>query len=399
MNRIFQLTIKKKLIWVFSLILLLPSFFIGYFSFQSAKDKISQEMVQTSSQSANLLNHLIDSTINPKLKDADYLSWEINHQMIQGKESPLIKLKLDQYVKLHPEALTTYVGTESGLLIISSDQKLRDGYDPRKRLWYKQAMEQKGKAVITAPYIDAITGNMVVSIAKSLDDGSGVIGIDLNINKLEDISKDIKIGNKGYVIILEKSHKYLVHPTEKAGSDATGDWVDTMYTQDSGNINNTFDGEKIEMSFMTNSTTGWKLACTMVDSEIQQEALPIMYKTLAVVFMSIIISSLLAFTIISSITKPLKLLIQASERISHGDLTERLNLNHRDELGQLGNSFNQMRDTLHGLLADMSKKSELLTSSSEELNASAEQSSKATEQIAAAIQQVAAGSENQVKVY
>jgi methyl-accepting chemotaxis protein len=397
MHRIFQLTIKKKLTCSFAFILLLPSLFIGYFSFQSAKDKISQEMVQTSNQSANLLNHLIDRTIVPKLKDADNLSSKINGQMVQGKESPLIRVKFDQYAGLHPEVLTTYVGTESGLMIMSPVQKLPSGFDPRKRPWYQQAMNQKGKAVITDLFVDAITGDMVVTIAKTLDDGSGVIGIDLNIKELAGISKEIKIGNQGYVMILDRNHKYIVHPTKKAGTDATGDWVDAMYKQEAGNIQGTFDGDKKEMSFITNPTTGWKLACNIVESEIQKEASPILYRTFDVVLVAIIISSLLAYTIVRSITKPLNLLIKASERISQGDLTVPLNLHQRDELGQLGNRFNQMRDTLHVLLTDINGKSEILAASSEELNASVEQTSKATEQIATAIQQIAAGSENQVQ--
>lgn len=89
------------------------------------------------------------------------------------------------------------------------------------------------------------------------------------------------------------------------------------------------------------------------------------------------------------------MLIHASQKNSKGDLSERVNVTHQDELGQLGESFNQMRDSLHEVLVEVNAKSELLAASSVELTASAEQSTKAAEQVAASIQEVASGAETQ----
>ena len=40
------------------------------------------------------------------------------------------------------------------------------GYDPRKRDWYKLAMQNKGKTVVTEPYPSASTGQTVITVAK-----------------------------------------------------------------------------------------------------------------------------------------------------------------------------------------------------------------------------------------
>lgn len=43
---------------------------------------------------------------------------------------------------------------------------MSDGYNPTDRSWYKEAQENKGKVIVTAPYQSASTKNMVVTIAK-----------------------------------------------------------------------------------------------------------------------------------------------------------------------------------------------------------------------------------------
>ncbi|BBP91903.1 hypothetical protein BsIDN1_55210 [Bacillus safensis] len=64
-------------------------------------------------------------------------------------------------------------------------QKMPDGYDPRERPWYQEALKaENGKQVITKPYVAASTGKMVITIAQKMKDGSGVIGLDMEIDSL-----------------------------------------------------------------------------------------------------------------------------------------------------------------------------------------------------------------------
>jgi methyl-accepting chemotaxis protein len=395
LQQLFRLTIKKKLIWSFLLILILPSLSIGYFSYETAKSKIQDKILGDASQNVRVLSSIVDSTIKPKINDVNHFSSTFNYSMTQGNARTLLLQLLDQYQKLHPELLGSYVGTETGLMLLEPIQKLPDGYDPRKRDWYKQAMSQKGKAIITPPYVDALTGNVVVTIAETLNDGSGVVGLDLNLDSLATITRSIKIGNKGYAYVLDQDQKYLVHPTEKAGSSAIGDQNNFMAKHDSGQFSYRLNGQSKDLAFVTNNLTGWKIAGTMFNSEVSDEALPILYKTLLIILIAVVLGALLAYRIIRSITKPLQVLIHASQKISKGDLSERVNVTHQDELGQLGESFNQMRDSLHEVLVEVNAKSELLAASSVELTASAEQSTKAAEQVAASIQEVASGAETQ----
>lgn len=45
-------------------------------------------------------------------------------------------------------------------------------YEPTSRDWYKEAVKAKGETVIVPPYVDAQTGQVVVTIAKCISDSS-----------------------------------------------------------------------------------------------------------------------------------------------------------------------------------------------------------------------------------
>ncbi|WP_027417745.1 methyl-accepting chemotaxis protein [Aneurinibacillus terranovensis] len=390
---LFGVNIRSKLILAFALTLLIPSLVIGLISFDTAKNKVGEQMLSTVKGSVQLLNDLITNTIDPENKDVEYLS-NIATVTPQG-ENPALRQQLDRFSSIHPEILHTYVGTQTGKMILSPIDKLPKGYDPRIRPWYQDAMKQKGTTVITDPYVDAITQDVVVTIARATKDGTGVTAIDLNLQKLSEAVKKVQIGKEGYAFILDKKSNVIVHPTLKPGSAAKGPQVDQMFGKDSGEYSYTYNGQPKQMVFTTNQTTGWKLAGTLNSDEIKQEAKPIFNMTVLVIIIAALLGSLMVYFVISSITRPLKRLVDAAEKVSEGDLTERIEVNTHDELGHLSHSFNKMSDSLHSILYEVNNKSRQLTASSEELTASAEQTSRATEQIASTIEQVAAGSEQQ----
>jgi methyl-accepting chemotaxis protein len=72
---------------------------------------------------------------------------------------------------LEQKALTNtfmadYFGDNQGAFTIRPDSKMPDGFDPRTRPWYKDAVNSSS-ASLTEPYIDAVTGQMIISIGSA----------------------------------------------------------------------------------------------------------------------------------------------------------------------------------------------------------------------------------------
>ena len=85
------------------------------------------------------------------------------------------------------------------------------GYDPRKRPWYINALENKGKPTVINPYISSNSGQVVVTVSQSVSDGHGIVSISLSLKELAKIANEIKVGKEGYVYILDQNSRVLVN--------------------------------------------------------------------------------------------------------------------------------------------------------------------------------------------
>jgi methyl-accepting chemotaxis protein len=58
----------------------------------------------------------------------------------------------------------TYLGEQSGRFTMRPEDEMPANYDPRVRPWYKDAVSAGG-TTLTEPYVDAATGELVITIA------------------------------------------------------------------------------------------------------------------------------------------------------------------------------------------------------------------------------------------
>ena len=92
-----------------------------------------------------------------------------------------------------------------------------EGYDPVNRDWYKTAIDAGGEIAIVSPYLDAQTGEIVLTFAKRLTykgkktDSStpDVVCLDVLANHIQDITEKISVAGKGYGMVLDQ-HGFIV---------------------------------------------------------------------------------------------------------------------------------------------------------------------------------------------
>ncbi|MEK4710386.1 methyl-accepting chemotaxis protein [Bacillus sp. FSL R10-2780] len=394
-NWVKSMSIKKKLIISFFIILTIPGLIIGSVSYQTAKTNFEQQITGKTKENISVLNTVISQNIEEKFVDATYFADILTEDTYPNGQEELVRTKLAQYIKLHPEVEGIYIGTQTGKFIREPFIQMSDGYNPTDRSWYKEAHENKGKVIVTAPYQSASTKNMVVTIAKEVKDGKGVIGINLNLDNILKVSKMINIGEKGYAVILDQNKQIVSHPSRKPGSKVTEPWIKPIYEDKQGNVSYTEQDDKKNLIFATNEKTGWKVVGVMFDEEIIQAANPVFYKTLVVIAIAIVFGSVLIYFIINSITRPLRKIADSAYKISKGDLTEKITIYSKDDIGKLGNSFNEMSASLQDVITQISFSAEHVAASAEELTASVQQANDATDQITIAMEQVSGGAESQ----
>lgn len=392
-----RFTVKYKLISVFMILLLIPTSLIGLLSYQKAKGELERQYIRSASESVDVISNMVTNTVEPKMENVTVFSEEINAELYQGLKSPKIRSLFEDYMKFHKDLDSVYVGTESGVMIQTPQKELGADYDPRERPWYQKAMEHKGEVIITDPYVSKASGNLVIAVAKTTSDGTGVIGMDIKLDDLLTLTEEVNVGKKGYAMILDQSKNIVVHPTEKMGEQASESFFEPMYESAKGNFEFDYQGQSKRMQFETNNITGWKIGGVISKSEIKEISQPILTRTIIVLIPSILLGGVLIFFIIFSITKPLITLRNSAIKISKGNLTEKISINNKDEIGDLAISFNDMTRDLQTLIHDVSTKSESVAASSEELMASSDQTTTASEYVATSLEEVAGRAESQNK--
>ena len=116
---------------------------------------------------------------------------------------------LISFIKNDESFIDVYAGYENKELIAASEWVPDEGYDPTQRDWYKLAKATEG-TVITEPYVDAMTGKTVVTLAHKMYDRngimSGVVAIDLELDKFKELFLDGADNSlsQSYIVINEK---------------------------------------------------------------------------------------------------------------------------------------------------------------------------------------------------
>ncbi|WP_077621254.1 methyl-accepting chemotaxis protein [Sediminibacillus massiliensis] len=130
----------------------------------------------------------------------------------------------------------------------------------------------------------------------------------------------------------------------------------------------------------------------------QNKAEQTMLILLGVIVVSILlIMSTTGIILNRSITKSIRILKEGARNIGEGNLSYRISLNTKDEMAELGDTFNIMAAKMETSILKVKSASETLGHSSTNLAAVSEQSAAQTEEVNAAINQVAAGSQDQAQ--
>ena len=124
-----------------------------------------------------------------------------------------------------------YFGRErDGKVIDSMHARLPADFDPRKRPWYRQAVNRQGFTV-TEPYVDAATGKPCLTLAIPVYQEKvlmGVLGLDVFLDTAQKLVQNLNFWRKGFFVVIDEGGHILIHPEKnKVGLDLVSIAVET----------------------------------------------------------------------------------------------------------------------------------------------------------------------------
>lgn len=109
---------------------------------------------------------------------------------------------------------TGVYGVFDGVYIDGIGWQPEDDFDPTTREWYTEAVSANGKSVVISPYVDAQTGQVMISISQLMKDKQSVISIDIKLDAIQEIIANVSMGGNGYGVVVDNKGLVVAHDSE-----------------------------------------------------------------------------------------------------------------------------------------------------------------------------------------
>ena len=325
---------------------------------------------------------------------------------------------LQNYFEQYEEFIAVYVGTKNGGIFmrpVESEKQLPEDFDPRTRPWYKDAIAKPNEVIITDPYIDVVTKDTLVTVSKAVKSSKGeivgAVGIDLSMAKIgEMLKKDL--GFKETLFVINNKGIIIFHPdTTKIGLDISNEsYFENLKGQT--NVSYVKDGPVFYTCTKLNGID-WTLITEVNVKNLFGEVRSITNVNLFIVAVLAILLGI--FFTNRFITKPINQLKTHITEIAKGDLTQKVEITSKDEIGEMAGALNEAIESwansivsiregainidgssseIMNISRNSAKSSEILSQKASEISENAQDTSASVEEVTSGIEEIAASAQN-----
>jgi two-component system sensor histidine kinase YesM len=365
----------------FGVLLILTSFFLGLFSYQSSRTYIQNRVLTLNMEIADQIADNVQFLLDDLMDTSTFLCINSDVQMLVSKpavegekisQNDLYEnfksMDFTKYIygsKKHLSCIAIYGKTNDPVFFSSSGTGILpyDLSELRESEIFTRIMESKG-----APYWFTIEkgdhfflhNNLSRKIAlgraiknKQYSANEGLLFFCLDDASIIKICKEAIHEDRVGIVIYESTGSLIAQAGEQYDMDElklpAGDHSDST---NESNIQ-TYRGEQIIVSHRQMPQTDWTVYYVYPMSNISPELNHIKELTIViiVVFQAIVI--LLTFLLTLTITKPINQLIGSMKRFETGNFEEQVHIARNDEMGMLGKGFNTMVQKIKELVENV----------------------------------------------
>nr|WP_307392705.1 methyl-accepting chemotaxis protein [Pseudomonas cedrina] len=365
--------IKNKLVLAFVSVAFIPVSLVAVISVMNTRTQAVDQFIDGSTREIRQIDGNIRQFFDGTLQNVDQMATDPvytsintlkNYQPADAASQPMpaeAQAVIERFARFgatHPTAAILSIGLEDGTYAKWPDDPQLAKYDPRTRPWYKAAMASPGKTVRTpAYYYDKDDVALVGTARALLENGKakGVFVVSVSLKNLTELVKSIKLGESGYVMLIEDG-VVLVDPRDAAHGfkplkDLGAPYAHLADTPQ-GSTEVVIDGVRYMANVWTSPGLGWRYIGLIEQREVMAEATRMTYLTAIIVGVLVLIFGLIAAAFSNVIVKPIGQVSTGLQSIAEGegDLRHELQVQGKDETAELAGWFNKFLAAIRQLI-------------------------------------------------
>lgn len=209
----------------------------------------------------------------------------------------------------------------------------------------------------------------------------GVVAMDLNLSSLQEIFNKISFMKGSFVNVIDNKGLYVTNSNPEMRNKPLENVDDNTRAKivkgEKFNFSYTDKKSKLKMyTFVTpfeidGTTAKWSIAVTIPENEMYMEARKMLYTFAGTTVIILIIALIILYYLISLVVKPIRKIAATFKDIAEGegDLTVRLEVEGKDEIGELSQNFNIFISKISNMITNVKDVSNTVIEEDKELEA------------------------------
>lgn len=376
------------------LAVLLPLLIVGYLSVSKSSQALEEQaeglMQIGASDIADLVNNILieekklatSYARHALIKEVGEIVAEKGIADTTEKIAILRNEMREIYNDLGEQYLGIFVTDPQGKLYTGhrANGKEYKGSDVSGRAYFQEA-KRTSKAVVSDMVKSKSTGKLIVvfcaPIISDTNQFLGIFGMPFNASALTNLVNRVKIGDTGFAFMINQEGVLIAHPNQEyllslnlASEPGMKDMVSQMLSGTKSAEPYAFKGVDKFAGFAPVALKGWSVALSQDTAELFAPAKTIRNSTIIITVITLICVVIVIWFAAGSITKPINLAVASLKDIAEGegDLTKRLPVSSKDEVGEMSIWFNTFIEKLQGIITEISSDTNNLEKSSTNLS-------------------------------
>ncbi|MDO5292642.1 MAG: methyl-accepting chemotaxis protein [bacterium] len=357
---------------------------------KSYEDKINGKI--------DVLDEQLDAIIKQTERLADTLinNGALTNETSEKQEKLIYKL-LQTQQEIYPEVINLIFSRYDKVFLYPRSEAVENQV-PGQASWFLERINENTEANWKQPYIDGATGKWIMTYYKRVYQQNEVIGfveIDISLEHIINLVETIDIGEGGKLYITDERGNIMISSFNNlTGKDIPDEelWKAVSETEGGSLKYNSTRETKFAAFKQINSELNWKIVGivpnALITDEIRGLLSTISLYAVILAAISIAISIIVTQKMLSNIDK----FNQELSYIGEGDLTRNFELASRDEISQMGRTFNSTIEKIRKLILTNQQITETLLGESNQIDTIVKETTETTNQIASEIEEIAASS-------